>query len=73
MDSKLIESFAVVLGGIITWLLVNERRLARLEAAKERAAEDRKELVASIKSIHDRLDAYFLGKGPRTRPRNEEG
>lgn len=68
MDSKLIQSFAVILGGIITWLLINERRLAYLEAAKERAAEDRKEIVASIKSIHERLDAYFLGKGPRARP-----
>jgi len=72
MDGKLIASFAGVLGVVIGWLLLNERRLATLEAAKERAALDRKEILASIAAIHDRLDAYFLGKGPRARPKNEE-
>jgi hypothetical protein len=67
-----IASVAMVLGAIIAWLLFNERRIATLEQAQKTYLVDQQEVRDSITALHERLDAYFLGNGPRARQKTEE-
>lgn len=77
MDAKFVEviaavgSFcAVVLGGVLAWLLANERRIAHLEKGQERMeaalSEALQRIDSSLQSIHERLDSYFAGQNRGT-------
>ncbi len=62
-------SVAGVLGGLFGWLinrlLRNEHRIATLEKGQEIGEQAQSRLEGKLDSLHERLDAYFSGKGAR--------
>jgi hypothetical protein len=62
-----VATVALVLGGLIAWIASNASRLAVLEQSKIDRDESIREVKKAIVAIHDRLDAYFIGRGPRAK------
>jgi hypothetical protein len=58
-------AIAGVFGGLIAWILSNERRIATLEKGQCDLEESNRRIDNSVASAHERLDGWLQGRGSR--------
>jgi hypothetical protein len=67
--AELLTAFAAIagiFGGLIAWVLSNERRIATLEKGQCDLETNNTRLDKSITSAHERLDGWMEGRGGRS-------